>query len=304
MKTNTPISALLMVICAGIMWAGSGIGAQNFFEKSSLSAMELTCFRMVAAGIVLFLICLWLGVWKPGVENLKKKKFLWKDVLIYAVIGLALMHYTYFAAIEVGNAAAATVLLYTNPAMVILYNAVRYRKRPRPQEIITVIMVIAGTFFLVTGGDPSKLDVPLACILLSLFNGAVYAFASMYPKHLFLQMDRTFLLCLGMFIGGFACWLCVPHMNWLAFFDPNIAFGVAWIVLFGTVSAFLLYNAGLQYLSPEQALITAAIEPVASVIMSHFFFGSTFIGLQLLGIALVILAIIAPAVPMPGKRKA
>lgn len=42
-----------MVVLAGIMWAGSGIGAENFFEKCSMNSMELTAFRMMAAGFIL-----------------------------------------------------------------------------------------------------------------------------------------------------------------------------------------------------------------------------------------------------------
>ena len=99
-----------------------------------------------------------------------------------------------------------------------------------------------------------------------------------------------------MIIGALACWAFEPHMNWLAFFDLEIFWGVAWIVVFGTVTAFLLYNAGLMYLSPQQALITAASEPAASVILSCLIFHMSFVGLQVVGIVMVILAIMTPAV--------
>lgn len=125
-----------------------------------------------------------------------------------------------------------------------------------------------------------------------------YSFASIYPKHIFLQVDKTFVLAVSMIIGALACWAFAPQIDWLAFFDPHIFFGVAWIVLFGTVTAFLLYNAGLMYLSPQQALITAASEPAASVILSCLIFGMSFVGLQLVGILMVILAIVMPAVDL------
>lgn len=220
--------------------------------------------------------------------------------MIYAIVGLMLMHYTYFEAIAYGNAATATVVLYSCPAMVICYNAIRHRKLPSKEEVITVFLAVGGTYLLVTGGDPSKLSVSFLCIALALFNGGGYSFASIYPKHIFLQVDKTFVLAVSMIIGGLACWVFVPHIDWLAFFDPYIFFGVAWIVLFGTVTAFLLYNAGLMYLSPQQALITAASEPAASVILSCLIFQMSFVGLQVVGILMVILAIIMPAVDL-GK---
>ena len=285
-----------MVVCAGIMWAGSGIGAQNFFEHCSMNAMELTAFRMMAAGFILIGVTLWQGEMKPSLAILRKKPKLWIDIAIYAVVGLMLMHYTYFEAIAYGNAATATVILYSCPAMVICYNAIRHRKLPSMGEILTVILATGGTFLLVTGGDPSKLSVSFICVALSLFNGVVYSFASMYPKHIFLQVNKTFVLAVSMIIGAFACWIFEPHMNWLAFFDPEIFWGVAWIVVFGTVTAFLLYNTGLMYISPQQALITAASEPAASVILSCIIFHMSFVALQVVGIAMVILAIMTPAV--------
>lgn len=56
--------AIGMVVLAGIMWAGSGIGAQNFFEKCSMNAMELTAFRMMAAGFILIGVTVWQGKMK------------------------------------------------------------------------------------------------------------------------------------------------------------------------------------------------------------------------------------------------
>ena len=58
--------AIAMVVLAGIMWAGSGIGAQNFFEKCSMNAMELTAFRMMAAG------CILIGVTRSEERRVKK----------------------------------------------------------------------------------------------------------------------------------------------------------------------------------------------------------------------------------------
>lgn len=296
MAQSSSLTAIGMVVTAGIMWAGSGIGAQNFFEKSTMNAMELTAFRMMAAGFIALGLVFWQGKMKPSLEILRKKPRLGLDVVIYAVFGLMLMHYTYFEAIAYGNAATATVILYTCPAMVIAYNAVRYHRMPSRGELITVFLAIGGTYLLVTGGDPSKLSVSFLCVALALFNGMVYSFSSIYPKHIFLQLDKTFVLAVSMITGALVCWAFEPHMNWLAFFDPHIFFGVAWIVLFGTVTAFLLYNAGLMYLSPQQALITAASEPAASVILSCLIFNMSFVAMQVVGIFMVILAIIMPAV--------
>lgn len=108
--------AVLMVLIAGTMWAGCGLAAQDFFRKSALDSMDLTVFRMFSAGFIMFCVCNIRGQWKPAIREMKKRPVLWLGLIFYGIVGLMLMHYTYFASIAAGNAAAATVIQYTCPA--------------------------------------------------------------------------------------------------------------------------------------------------------------------------------------------
>lgn len=66
--------------------------------------------------------------------------------------------------------------------------------------------------------------------------------------------------------------------------------------IFGTVAAFLSFNAGLKFLTPEEAAITATTEPAASVIISWLVFGTAFGFVESVGIILVMLAIVMPSI--------
>lgn len=151
--------AIMMVVSAGVMWAGSGLGAQNVYEKSSINAMELTAFRMIMAGIILLGMTVWEGKFKSSMKAMNEHKLLWLDVLIYAVVGLMLMHYTYFEAIAYGDAPTATVILYSCPAMVVCYQAIREHHLPSETKMFTTFLAVFGTFLLVTGGNPATLNV-------------------------------------------------------------------------------------------------------------------------------------------------
>ena len=168
--------AIMMVVSAGVMWAGSGLGAQNVYEKSSINAMELTAFRMIMAGIILLGMTVWEGKFKSSMKAMNEHKLLWLDVLIYAVVGLMLMHYTYFEAIAYGDAPTATVILYSCPAMVVCYQAIREHHLPSETKMFTTFLAVFGTFLLMTGGNPATLNVSVICILLSLLNGVIYSF--------------------------------------------------------------------------------------------------------------------------------
>ena len=289
--------SLILVGLAGILWASSGVAVQDFFMYSSKSAMELTNIRMCIAGAILIIIAarrknFWLSL---GLLNKNPRN--WLDLIIYGIVGVVLMQFTYFKGIEIGGAAAATVICYACPAMVVIWESFYHKKFPKVGEILAVILAMLGVFLLVTGGNPTKLLVPLACVLWSLASGAAFAFSAIYPKHLFAKkIDPYFLTGVGMFTGGLFTFFLTGNWDWSGFFASEVFFDVSWIIIFGTVGAFLSFNAGLKNLTPEEASITVTTEPAASVIISWAIFGTKFGLIESFGIILVLLAIIMPSI--------
>lgn len=283
---------------AGIFWASSGVAVQDFFTHSEKSAMELTNIRMCVAGAILIIMsAIQRKNFRLSVENLNESPKLWLDVIIYGIIGVMFMQFTYFQGIAIGGAAATTVISYTCPAMVILWESFYHKKFPKFGEVLAVILAMSGVFLLVTGGNPTKLLVPLGCVLWSLASGAAFAFSAIFPKHLFAKkVDALFLTGVGMFIGGLSTFFLINDWNWAGFLSSEVLFDVIWIIIFGTVGAFLSFNAGLRFLTPEQASITATTEPAASVIISWIIFGTKFGLIESFGIILVLLAIIMPSI--------
>ena len=289
--------ALIFVAMAGIFWASSGVAVQDFFSHSSKSAMELTNIRMCLAGAILILISsrrknFWLSL-----GLLKRHPKLWLDVVIYGIIGVMFMQFTYFQGIAIGGAAATTVICYACPAMVVIWESFYHKRLPKRGEVIAVVLAMSGVFLLVTGGNPTKLLVPLGCVVWSLLSGAAFAFSAIFPKHLFAKkIDPYFLTGVGMFIGGLSTFALIDDWNWLPFFEAEVLFDVSWIIIFGTIAAFLSFNAGLRFLTPEEASITATTEPAASVIISQAIFGTAFGLVESFGIILVLLAIVMPSI--------
>ena len=221
--------ALIFVGLAGIFWASSGVAVQDFFTHSEKTAMELTNIRMCVAGLILIIIAsrrkkFWLTL---GI--LRKRQRLWVDVIIYGIIGVMFMQFTYFQGIAIGGAAATTVICYTCPAMVVIWESVYNKKFPRRGEVLAVILAMIGVFLLITGGNPTKLLVPLGCVLWSLASGAAFAFNAIYPKHLFAKkLDTYFLTGVGMFFGGLSTFLLIDDWSWAEFFGSEVLFDVIW----------------------------------------------------------------------------
>ena len=288
-------TALLSVAMAGVFWASGGVAVQDFFAHTTKTAMELTNIRMTTAGFIMLLIAWRLGVLKKSVAILNQNYRRWIDTAVYGIIGVVIMQFTYFKGIETGGAAPSTVIQYSCPAFVVIWQSLYNRRFPKLGELIAVVLAMIGVLLLVTGGDFTKMLVPLECIAWSLTSGAAFAFSAIYPKHLFaLKIDPYSLTGLGMVIGGISTFAMIDNADWRPFLDAGVCFDVIWIILIATVGAFLCFNAGLKYVTPEEASVTATTEPAASVVISFFMFGTVFGSIELIGIALVIVAILCP----------
>ena len=291
------ILAIILVAMAGICWASSGVAAQNFFSHSDKSPMELTNIRMCLAGALMIAILFLRGKFLKSFVRIKMKPYLLIHLALYGIIGIVMVQFTYFQAISIGGAAATTVILSSTPAMVVIWDTFYKKKFPRRAEILAVIFAIVGVFLLVTGGNFEKLSVPVSCMLWSLSSGAVFAFSMIFGKHLFAEkIDPLFMTSTGMFFGGLMTFAIIEDKNWLPFFQSDVIFNIIWIVIFGTAIAFSIFNAGLKFLTAEEAAITSTTEPASSVVISYFVFGTSFGLIESFGIFLVLLAIISPVI--------
>ena len=295
--------ALFLCMAAGICWAGSGVAAQHFFQHSSLSPMDLTVFRMLCTCAIMAAVTVCKRRWRQNWQAMKSHPSLWGQFIFYGIVALMAMHYSYFESIRLGNAAVATVIQYTCPAIVICWLALSQRKWPEPGAAVAVALAVAGTFLLVTGGRLDALSVSGSCLAWAIFSAFTYAVASVFPKHLVGAIDNSFLLAWGMFFGAISSWVFVPDLNFMDFFHMELLVDLFCIVILGTAVAFICYNAGLSYLSADQASITTTVEPVASVVMSYFIFGTVFGAVEAAGIAMIVAAIAMPAL-LRKKRPA
>ncbi len=289
--------ALILVGLAGVCWASSGVAVQDFFSHSNKSPLELTNIRMFLSGSIMTAIIILSGKFKPSFAILNRKKILWLYLIIYGILGVVMVQFTYFQAIEIGGAAATTVILSATPAMVVIGDSLYKKKFPRKAEILAVIFAMLGVFLLVTGGNPSKLLVPISCVIWSLSSGAVFGFSMVFGKYLIEEkIDASFMICVGMFIGGILSFAFIKNFSLAEFFNREVIFDVCWIIFFGTITAFWIFNLGLKFLTPEEAAITSTTEPASSVVISYFVFGTAFGLIESIGIILVFLAIISPVI--------
>lgn len=287
--------AILLVMTAGIMWAGCGLAAQDFFKKytrldGSDGLPHVLCERHHAA-------C-------DHCQRTAERQLAEAGATAISLVGTDLLRYSR------SDADALYLLCFDrrwqcgsgNGHPIYLsgdgdpLGLLAKRRLPLTGELTAVVLAIIGVLLLVTGGDVSRLSVPADCVYLGLASAVFFAICCVFPKRFIGVLDNSFVLALGMFIGAVASYIINPMGDFSGFFAPEVRFDIFWIVVLGTALSFTCYNAGLRFLPASQASVTATIEPAISVIASYFIFHTHFNFVQGFGILLVLLAIAVPGI--------
>lgn len=288
---------IALVLTGAILWGVSGTVAQYLFQQQGFNAEWLTVVRLLLSGILLL-----------GFAYSKEKQHIWKiwkskrdalSLVLFSILGMLAVQYTYFAAIQHGNAATATVLQYVGPALITCYLALRSKRLPTIKEMVAVALSIFGTFFLVTHGNIHSLSISGWAVFWGISSAFALAFYTLQPHNLLAKWGSTIIVGWGMLIGGIG--LSFIHPPWA--FEGQWSFSsylaVVFIIIFGTIIAFYCYLESLKYLSASETSLLACVEPLSAAFLSVIWLHVTFGFAEWLGT----LCIISTVVILSIKRK-
>jgi len=289
MNGNKKLLGFTLAVIAAIFWGVSGVFGQFVFEQRGMNAEWLVTVRCLSSGIVL----LSFGLIKYGrnVFNIWKNR---KDVislLLFSIFGMLAIQYTYFAAIQYSNAATATVLQYTGPAIIAIYLAVRNRNVPPLNEISAVSLVILGTFLLVTHGSFDTLSISSLAFFWGLASAVAFAFYSIQPIRLLSKFSSPIVMGWSMLIAGIAFTTVHAPWNVEGTWDLEMYGSTVFIILFGSVFAFYAYLTALTLIGSQKTSVLASAEPLSATLISVFWLGVDFTITDTIGTLLIISAV-------------
>ncbi|WP_411809757.1 DMT family transporter [Bacillus inaquosorum] len=266
MNTSKRRMGLFYVITGATCWGIGGTVAKKLFQDDQVDVNWLVTIRLLTAGVLLLMLQLFR-------KNRSQVIVIWKNkasagqLLIFGLFGMLAVQYTYMASIQHGNAAVATLLQYLSPVIVIIYSVLRKRTALTKQDIITVLLALAGCFFLLTNGSISQLSVPEIAVVWGVLSGFAAAFYTLYAVGLLNKFDSLVVVGWAMIIGGFA--LSFIHPPWQMDFKSLTAqtyVYILFVTIFGTMIAFWFYIKSLQSLSPKETSLLGSLEPLSAVV--------------------------------------
>ncbi|MFD1431147.1 DMT family transporter [Lacticaseibacillus yichunensis] len=248
-----------------LLWGVSGPASEHIFGYG-VSVSWLISSKMLMAGVVTMILALLID--KRHVLDPWRTKKDAIQMIIFIIFGMVTMQYIYFKAVEVANAATATILQYLAPVLIMVIMAIRSRSLPRRIDVVVIAMALFGTALVVTKGHFTQLAISPRAFFWGIMAAWAAVAYNMLPEGLLARHSPLTVTAWAQLLGGIGMtvyhpfWVGIPHMpadGWWSY---------AFIVVFGTIVAYLVYLASLQYISAEAASLLDAFEPLGATVVA------------------------------------
>ncbi|WP_318765478.1 DMT family transporter [Lactiplantibacillus carotarum] len=302
MQLSREFKGIFLASISATFWGVSGAIAQTLFDTTDINSIWLTGIRMLGAGLGLLVISLlthvdlW-SIWHhPG--------DLWQ-IAGYTLLGLMPVQFTYFLAVEASNAATATILQFMGPVFIALWMVLAHRQFPTRAEGLAILCALVGSFLLVTHGNPGTLVISVWALIWGLLSGVTSATNTLMPTRLLTKYSPMTVNTWSMLLGGilFNCVQPVWSIH-VPLTVPNVT-KLSFVIIFGTLLAFLFFLQSLQYIRPTVVSLLDAFEPLSATIIAVAMLGVSFGWLDILGSILIISTVFILAIGQaPNDRSA
>jgi drug/metabolite transporter (DMT)-like permease len=287
-----------MVATAATLFAVNG-SVSKVVLGSGLSSLELTQIRNTSAAI-LFLA--FLVVVAPARLRVGRRELAF--LVAFGLVGIALVQWLYFVAIENLPVGIALLIEFTAPLFVALFARFVYREHVRRRIWVAVALCLTGLALVVelwSGVELSTVGITAA------FGGALALTAYLLMAERERRHRDAASLSFYGFLFAALLWAVVQPLwdfPWGVLDDRVSLQGnlsghsapvwllVGFVVIVGTMITFSLLTGSLRHISATRASIVATLEPVVATVVAWAWLGETFGATQVVGGLVVIAGIL------------
>jgi len=283
-----------MVAIAATLFAVNG-SVSKVVLSSGLSSLELTQIRNTCAALLFFSFLVLFARQRLRVGR-RELAFL----VAFGLIGVALVQWLYFVALEHLPVGVALLIEFTAPLFVAVFARFAYREHIRRRIWVAVALVLTGLGLVVEIWSGVAFD---TVGVTAAFGGALALSAYLLMAERERRHRDAASLSFYGFLFATLLWAVVQPLwefPWSTLDDRVSLQGnlseytapvwalVAFIVLIGTMVTFTLLTGALRHISATKASIVASLEPVVATVIAWAWLGETLGTTQLIGGAIVI----------------
>lgn len=285
---------VLFALVGGSLWGFSGTAVSYLFRNSGIAPTWVMAVRLVLAGLLFLGFSALRRNGRP-LRLLKDRRAV-LELLLFALGGLALNQFCYLMAIQATNSATATVLQSLQLLPVMVVACVMARRGPKKRELLGLILALAGTVLIATGGNLSQMVLPADGLLFGLLCALGGAGIAVFPRRILSEYGVMAVNGWAMLLVGLLTIPFVPDWGQAAAgFDPSCWVVFAALVVFGTFCSYLFYMQGVAEIGSLKTALLSTAEPISATILSVLWIGVVLTPTDLVGSALIIVMMLLVA---------
>lgn len=284
------LKGIVMIIAGAMLWGATGPMIEWLLDNTEMTVSFMLVIRLLFAGALLLTM---LKIQGKRITLPWRTKFWARQLLIFGIVGMLGVQYTFVATINVSSAVIATLFQFLAPIYIILFVSWMHRKLPPVAQVAGMFVTLVGLFFLLTNGSLSGITISKGTVLWGLVLGFTFSFYTLYPSRLMHEWGVLVSVGWAMLIGGIALLIMNPisvvKQSYLLT-EWNTALMLFLIIIVGT-SAFILFLASMKYITAIETSILSSFEPLTAIIISMIWFGQVLGAWQLVGAVVMLIGV-------------
>ena len=296
-KPKNALFGHVALIISILLFASNGSVSKSLLV-SGIDATRLSQIRVTGAFLVLLVFALFLVR-----DQLKVKRPELLPIISYGIIGVALVQFLYFVAIERMPIGVALVIEYTAPVLVALWARFGEKEPVKKRVWLALALTLFGLSMVTNIWNGFTLDsIGFIAAALAAVSLAIYFITG--EK---LVQKRSALAIVTLAFGASTIFwaIILPWWN----FDTDIFSGqvsfpenssnmvsislmMLWMIVMGTIAPFFLSFVALSHLKARTVAIVGTLEPVFASAVAFFVLNESLLAIQLLGGAVVIVGVV------------
>ena len=294
------LKGILMIVAGALCWGATGPMMEWLLHTTPITVSFMLSVRLIIAGTLLLLFLQLQGkdvlrIWKlPAWRN---------QLLLFSIVGMLGVQFTFVKSIEESNAIVATLLQFLAPIFIVIYISVMQKKLPPKAQVIGIAGTLAGLFLLLTNGSFQTLMVSRTALVWGVALGFTYAFYTLYPARLMKEWGVLVVVAWGLLLSGIELGVIGriwASDEWVLLTDRTVIWMMAALVILGS-AAFVLFLSSLKFISAVETSVLSSVEPLAATVISVIWLGSSMYGWQYFGMLLMLLFVVYLSIA--GKEK-
>ena len=237
-------------------------------------------------------VCLWpILLLSAGMPRMSGRQV--RGLIHQALFGNFALSVCYFWAAQRIDVSLLSIILFTYPGLVLLYQMVAENHRPASSELLALSSAVAGALLAADPLHGSMGRIDALGLLLALGSAAAYAFMNVHGYKLSRDLSPMVITTLTATVSSVAMLALLPSKDWLSLdFSSGQWLLIAASAVLSTVLPMNLMFVGIRIIGAFHASIVSIAELPCILVLAYFILQERLTAPQLAGGGLILLSIV------------